>query len=336
MNKLEVILDNMRDGILLLDGGGIILQANKSFKKQFNRNGTTLDHGSNIFKAALAPEFKEFIKRHSGRLREEETELEMDDYNSIFKIAVVPVADGEKSNLLLIFRNITKQRQLEKIRRDFVANVSHELKTPITGIKLLSDAICQHDGFDDPNIKHFAGRLGKETGRLVQLVNDLLDLSKLETVKPVFEFFDLAGLVKELKVEFEVAAEEKDIEFNLDVDEGIPLFFGSPEQMELMVANLIENALRYTMPGGKVAINLYSNGSRFLFQIADTGIGIPAEDIGRVFERFYRVDKARSRKKGGTGLGLSIVKHVVQNHNGEISIDSRVGAGSKFAVSLPR
>ncbi len=335
MNNFEIILDNMRDGILLIDPRGSVLQINKSLKELLNKNGALIEIGDNIFDIDLDPELKSVIEETLESPKENDNEIWAAKYSSSLHLSVVPIKSTGQSNVLIIFRNTTKQRELENIRRDFVANVSHELKTPITGIKLLADAICQSDEVKDTEIAQFSKRLGKETGRLIQLVNDLLDLSKLEAVKPRFEYFDFAGLIKELGNEFESVAERKEIAFELSLDDTIPFCFGSPEQLELLVVNLFENAIHYTLPSGRVKAELTSKKTGVLFKVEDTGIGIPNKDISRIFERFYRVDKARSRKKGGTGLGLSIVKHVVQNHDGTINVQSSVGEGSTFAVDLP-
>ena len=335
MNNFEIILDNLRDGILLIDLQGSVLQINKSLKELLSKNGATIDIGDDISTIELDPELKSVIEETLSSPKEYDFEIWADEYSASLHLSVVPIKSTDQSNVLIIFRNTTKQRELENIRRDFVANVSHELKTPITGIKLLADAICQSDEVKDTEISQFSRQLGQETGRLVQLVNDLLDLSKLEAVKTSFEYFDFAGLIKELGNEFDAVAERKEIVFELAIDEDIPYYFGSPEQLELLVVNLFENAILYTLPSGRVRAELSSKNSGVLFKVEDTGIGIPKKDINRVFERFYRVDKARSRKKGGTGLGLSIVKHVVQNHYGIINVQSKVGVGSTFTVDLP-
>lgn len=323
----------MRDGILLLDSTGRILLANQALKEILSSTDGQISVGKNINDISPDSDIGNVIADALTNPEEREVELELADKGTAISISATPINDGGATNLLIIFKNITKQRELDNIRRDFVANVSHDLKTPITGIKLLADAIRQTA--DTEAIKNFAERLEKETSRLMQLVNDLLDLSKLETVDPKFGYFDLASLLEELATEFKSAAETKGIVLRVNIAERLPQYFGNPEQIELMVVNLLDNAVRYTATGGKINLKLSHRDKNFQFVIADTGIGIPKKDIGRIFERFYRVDKARSRKKGGTGLGLSIVKHVVQNHGGGIMVESRVGVGSKFIVNLP-
>lgn len=334
MSNFDLILNSMRDGILLLDGEGRILQVNQALREIFKPN-SRFKIGKNIAEASLEPDFYKIIDEALNTTADQEAELDLVQQAAVLRVNVAKIVDGDTFNLLIIVKNVTKQRKLDNIRRDFIANVSHELKTPITGIKLLADAINQSPDSDTKTIKHFAERLGKETGRLIQLVNDLLDLSKLETVEPKFEYFDLAGLLEELTTEFRASAENKSISLQIAAAPGLPQYLGSPEQLELMIVNLLENAIRYTVPPGDITVDLAFKDPVFKLTVTDSGIGIPRKDLGRIFERFYRVDKARSRKKGGTGLGLSIVKHVVQNHGGDIKVESQVGTGSKFIVNLP-
>ncbi len=333
MDNLKLIFNNLKDGILLIDKQGMILEANESAKILFNlpdkSNKITsffdLDIDSKI-KAAIR---EEIISPNNRML-----ELELSRDTAVLLLHLKPIY-GRDNSFLLSAKDITKQRELDTVRRDFIANVSHELKTPITGIKLLADAICQSPDSEIATTRRFAERLEKETSRLVQLVNDLLDLSKLESLEPKFEYFDLAGLLQELGDEFRQKAAAKDILLLINVDKKMPFFQGNPEQLELLIINLLDNAIRYTQPKGEIKLNLFFKKQKFIIEVADNGIGIPKKDIGRIFERFYRVDKARSRKKGGTGLGLAIVKHVVQNHHGSIKVDSQVKKGSKFTLSLP-
>lgn len=335
MKNIDSILDSMREGILLLDDKGKILKANQALKDVLKPTGSLIDIGKNICDVDIDTDFYTIIREALASPGEREVELELAEKPASLLVTFAPISTDSSFNILMIVKNITKQRELDNIRRDFIANVSHELKTPITGIKLLADAINQSPDSEIDVIKHFAQRLGKETGRLIQLVNDLLDLSKLETVEPKFEYFDLSGLLRELGEEFKLTAENKGISLQVFADSGLPQYLGNPEQMELMIVNLLDNAIRYTLANGSVDVRLVLQGKNFMLEIADSGIGIPKKDLARIFERFYRVDKARSRKKGGTGLGLSIVKHVVQNHRGDIKVESQTGSGSKFIVFLP-
>lgn len=333
MVNLNLILNSLKDGILLLDKKCAILQANDSAKNLFITQSEP-DKKITLFDLDIDGKIKEAVREAIVAPDNHMIELEINRAATMLLVDLKPI-NNHDNYFLLTIKDITKQRKLDTVRRDFIANVSHELKTPITGIKLLADAICQSPDSEIATTKHFTERLEKETSRLAQLVNDLLDLSKLESVEPKFEYFDLAGLLLELGDEFKQKAAAKNISLLVNADKTIPFFQGNPEQLELLIINLLDNAIRYTQPEGKIAINLFFKRQKFILEVEDNGIGIPKKDINRIFERFYRVDKARSRQKGGTGLGLSIVKHVVQNHHGSIKVDSQVKVGTKFTLSLP-
>jgi len=318
---------------MLIDKKGEIIAANESAKSLFNLPDKS-HKIINVFDLDIESKIKAAIQDKIVSADNRNLELELTRNTAVLLLHLKPIYD-HNNYFLLNAKDITKQRELDTVRRDFIANVSHELKTPVTGIKLLADAICQSPDGEIATTRRFAERLEKETSRLAQLVNDLLDLSKLESVEPKFEYFDLAGLLLELGEEFTQKASTKNITLLVSADKNIPFFQGNPEQLELLIINLIDNAIRYTQPKGKVEANLHMEQNSFILQVTDNGIGIPKKDINRIFERFYRVDKARSRKKGGTGLGLSIVKHVVHNHNGTIKVDSQVKKGSKFTLCLP-
>jgi len=333
MDNLNLIFNNLKDGIMLFDKQGLILEANASAKKLFNLPDGP-DKKISLFDLGIDDKIKAAIREEIIAPDNRMLELELTRDAAILLLHLKPIS-GYDNNFLLSAKDITKQRELDMVRRDFIANVSHELKTPITGIKLLADAISSNPVSEVATTKRFAERLEKETSRLVQLVNDLLDLSKLESVEPEFEYFDLAGLLRELGDEFKQKAAVKNISMLINVGKNIPFFQGNPEQLELLIVNLLDNAIRYSQVKGEIRLNLFFEKQNFILEVEDNGIGIPKKDINRVFERFYRVDKARSRKKGGTGLGLAIVKHVVQNHHGSIKVDSQVKKGSKFTLSLP-
>lgn len=245
--------------------------------------------------------------------------------------APVPMPGGE---VLLVLRDLTQAHRLDTIRRDFVANASHELKTPVASIQALAETMRDASAQDPASIPRFAEQLRTETDRLGRIVSDLLDLSRLEgaTLQPAAVRLD------------EVARDESDRLLERARDAGLDLLVtagapvtvrGSDRDLRLMVRNLLENAIQYTGPGGKVEVGTDSEDGQAIINVTDTGIGIPAREQGRVFERFYRVDRARSRETGGTGLGLSIVKHVAENHGGSVTVDSQLGRGSTFTVRLP-
>ena len=236
--------------------------------------------------------------------------------------------------VILIFDDSEAQR-LDAVRRDFVANISHELKTPIGGISILSEAIAE--GNDDPElVKNFSARLKIEAERLTHLVQEIIDLSRIQDQNTTLnsEYFSLNEVIEEAMYQSKVHAEKQQVQINF-VPEGEVEFFGDRKQILIAISNLVENAISYSPERTNVNIVLKQSENIAEIAISDQGVGIEEAELQRIFERFYRVDPARSRETGGTGLGLSIVKHVISNHGGEVQVWSVPGTGSTFTVLLP-
>jgi two-component system sensor histidine kinase SenX3 len=238
--------------------------------------------------------------------------------------------------VLVLLEDRTRERQVEAIRRDFVANVSHELKTPVGAIRLLSEAV--NEAADDPEaVQRFAGRMGMESQRLGRLVQQIIELSRLQDDDPLEELgsFDVDLILDRVIDENSTDAAAKDIHVARDGEKGLAVL-GNKEQVALAVGNLVSNAVSYSPEGSTVLIATRSEATTLEIAVTDQGIGIPAAEIDRIFERFYRVDPARHRSTGGTGLGLSIVKHIVASHGGDVRVWSVEGQGSTFTLTLPR
>jgi signal transduction histidine kinase len=237
---------------------------------------------------------------------------------------------------LLIIDDRTHERRVEELRRNFVVNASHELKTPVTGIQTLAEALQVTLRTDPARAPALVSQLGGEAERLVRLVNDLLDLRRLEERGPLESVpVDLAELVRRAVADAVPEAEQSQVDLSVDAPDRA-FVSGLPGDLELIVENLVANGIKYNRPGGSVAISLSpSGGMYYTLRVSDTGIGIPQPDLGRIFERFYRVDSARSRETGGTGLGLSIVRHATERHGGTIAVESLLGEGTTFTVTLP-
>jgi two-component system sensor histidine kinase SenX3 len=241
----------------------------------------------------------------------------------------------ENNNVMLLVEDRTEAKRLEDTRRDFVANISHELKTPIGAIGLLAEAL--QGATDDPvMVTKFAGNLYRESRRLGSLVQEIIQLSRLQSAElsKTGELVDLESTVHESVERNQVIAEAKNIAIEVDAPAGI-VVYGDHEMLTMAVKNLIENAILYSEPGSSVGIGLRSIEGVAEIAVTDHGVGIAPEDQERIFERFYRVDPSRSRETGGTGLGLSIVKHVASNHRGEVKLFSQLGLGSTFTLRLP-
>jgi signal transduction histidine kinase len=245
--------------------------------------------------------------------------------------AGTPLRDA--GGVLLVLRDVTAARRVEAMRRDFVADASHELKTPVAAIQVAAETL-ERALHDDPEAApRFAGQIRHESARLSRIVSDLLDLSRLESERPVFEPVRLDLLAREVVARVGDSAREAGV--TLEVAAGPVTVSGSTKDLALLVRNLLENAVQYTPRGGLVRLEVGSSNGRAVLSVEDTGIGIPSRDLPRIFERFYRVDRARSRATGGTGLGLSITRHVTEQHGGRIEAESELGRGSTFRVWLP-
>jgi len=248
-------------------------------------------------------------------------------------VRVTPIGD-EGIIAILIFDD-SEMRRLDSIRRDFVANISHELKTPIGALSILAEAVL--GAANDPEaITRFGTRMQTEASRLSNLVQEIIDLSRLQDGDPLKsgEVFDLAGAVKEAADQTMLSAESRTISVDLSLVENVEII-GKKDQLIMAIHNLIENAINYSPEGTRVAVVLRVADDLAEISVSDQGIGIPESALERIFERFYRVDAARSRATGGTGLGLSIVKHVATNHGGDVSVWSVEGAGSTFTMRFP-
>ncbi|MDY6055189.1 sensor histidine kinase [Micrococcus sp.] len=273
--------------------------------------------------------------RADGVILERRLELSRGPLGRSSIVVEVRVAPLDEEYILILADDRTDLTRTEAMRHDFVVNVSHELKTPVGAISLLSEAIADA-AEDEDAVRRFAGRLGVESTRLAALVQDIIEFSRLQAKDVVQEgrAVDLEALVVDAVDRLRLTAEARGIEIKVGGHVRNPVH-GDPDQLLTAVRNLVDNAVRYSPEGTTVGVGLASRDGLAQVTVTDQGMGIPPEEQERVFERFYRVDAARSRQTGGTGLGLSIVKHVVRNHGGEVTLWSEPGRGSTFTIRLP-
>jgi len=319
----DLILSAMEEGVLLVDASDEIGYANPAARRMLG--------GAPISTGGLRPyALRRLVgeARSDDSLREEEVETGIQ--TRMVRASALPV--GADGRVLLVLRDVTEARRVESMRRDFVANASHELKTPVASIQAVAETVGRALEEDPAAAGRFAAQLQQEAVRLSRIVSDLLDLSRLETERPEFEPVRFDLLVREEVDRHRDRAARAGIQLSVETQPATVL--GSSKDLSLLVGNLLDNAVRYTPPGGRVDVEVGVKEEGFL-EVRDTGIGIPARDLPRIFERFYRVDPARSRQTGGTGLGLSIAKHVVEQHGGRIAAKSDLGGGSTFRVILP-
>jgi two-component system phosphate regulon sensor histidine kinase PhoR len=248
-----------------------------------------------------------------------------------------PFPPGGPRKLLIVLHDTTTSARYEELRREFVANVSHELRTPLTLIRGYVETL-QDDRLADPaRAREFLSVIHRNTLLLSNVVENLLDLSRLESPEglPRRSRVDPGSLVRSVAELRRPAADQRRQSLEVEASQPLPAVLGDPDYLERAIANLLDNAIKYTPEGGRILVTAARRGSDILIEVKDTGIGIPEADLPRIFERFYRVDKSRSRAMGGTGLGLAIVKHVVQAHGGAVEVASEVGKGSTFRIVLP-
>jgi two-component system sensor histidine kinase SenX3 len=273
--------------------------------------------------------------RRDGQIRETEIVMQRSPGTPPRHVSA-RVAPLSSQLVLALVEDRTREHRVESIRRDFVANVSHELKTPVGAIRLLSDAVI--DAADDPEaVQRFAGRMHTESERLARLVQQIIELSRLQGDDPLDEpmAVDVDDILKRVLDENSTDANASGITLVRDGEEGL-VVLGSREQVAVAVGNLVANAVAYSPEGSTVVVSAKGGETTVDLSVTDQGIGIPAHEIDRIFERFYRVDPARHRSTGGTGLGLSIVKHVAASHGGDVRVWSVEGQGSTFTLTLPR
>jgi len=339
-NKLAAILAGINEGLLAVDGDERILMVN-GLAAELLRLDAQADQGRPLWECSRVAEACELLTEAIGenRFLRREIFLVNEERPRIIelKASPLPSEDGRPQGAVLVLNEVTELRQLEAIRRDFIANASHELKTPLTVIRGLAETLHDDPQMSPETRERFLEKLNKQVGRLSELVGDLLSLSRLEDDRAHFEMeaLDLAALAKECIADQQAAAEAKNIELAAELPQLALPVMGDRNALRQALDNLLDNALKYTPEGGKVTLRAEALEGQALVEMADSGIGIEPEDQVRIFERFYRVDKARSRELGGTGLGLSIVKHTVLSHGGEISVESEPGRGSRFRLRLP-
>ncbi|MBQ4544665.1 MAG: HAMP domain-containing protein [Oscillospiraceae bacterium] len=246
--------------------------------------------------------------------------------------------EAEDSGVIAIIHDFTAQQKLENSRREFVANVSHELRTPLTNVKSYTETLAESPDAPDEMKKQFFGVILNETDRMTRIVKDLLTLSRLDSAKMDWknETFSLKKSVENAYRAMEMEARRNGHKLTMSVDASLPSFFGDRERIEQVFINLLSNAVKYTPEGGRIDFSAENYDSFIKITVKDNGIGIPEKDMPRLFERFYRVDKARSREMGGTGLGLAIAKEIVEHHGGEIRLESKYGSGTTVSVILPK
>jgi len=325
-DELAAILASLTDPLVVIDQTDRILLFNRAFSSLCNCPDGL---GKNHWEAIREPGFQTLLRKAIQAGTNFEADVEIGDREYVGSVQFLPEQKGQ----VVLLRDITERKRLDRIKRDFVVNMSHELRTPLTAIKGFSETLAEE--IPDSG-REYIEIIQRNTDRMIHIVQDLMTLAELEETRliPEMASVDLPSLVRQIVPLFEKKAREKGLDFRLDIDKAIPSLRGDAFRLEQLLINLVDNAVRYT-DQGDIRMQITSGDGQVRIVITDTGIGIPADQQKRIFERFYVVDKSRSRQSGGTGLGLAIVKHIVRQHNGEIVLTSEPGAGSRFTVTLP-
>jgi two-component system, OmpR family, phosphate regulon sensor histidine kinase PhoR len=335
--RLDAILEGMGEGVMVTDADAVVTLVNPAFCALFGTNAGV--QGRQLLEISRHPDLYAACRSVLSERREQHQEITLAPGTST-RIHWVPlVQDGALRGAVAVFHDISALKRVEQIRRDFVANVSHELRTPVTVIKGYAETMRSGALADDPKrTAHFLEIIDNHAQRLSRLIADLLALSELESggsvMKP--EKVCLEDAVQQTLQLLEQKSEQLGVTVQILGTSGMPQVRADRARLDQVLMNLLDNALKYSTSGGTVTVSAVEEGGLVRIFVRDDGIGIPKKDLPRLFERFYRVDEARSRERGGTGLGLSIVKHIVQAHGGSVQVQSSPGAGSEFSFTLQK
>ncbi|MFQ5611809.1 MAG: ATP-binding protein [Anaerolineae bacterium] len=333
-SRLAAVLEHMADGVLITDGAGTVQLINPAAARLLGVPEA----------AALGRSFVEVVRDHQlvelwedccqGN-QEQVAAIELERLGLFLQVIITPLRNGEAPERFVILQDLTQIRRLETTRRDFVSNISHELRTPLASLKAVADTLRDGALDDPPAAQRFLDRIDVEVDALTQMVQELLELSRIESGLVPFRLLPtpVSEVVLPSAERLRPQAERAELEFTIELPPALPLILADAERVQQVVTNLVHNAIKFTPPGGVISVTATFDADEVVVSVADTGVGIPADDLPRIFERFYKADRARSG--GGTGLGLAIAKHIVQGHGGRIWVESVEGQGSAFYFSLP-
>ncbi|MFT7244157.1 MAG: two-component system phosphate regulon sensor histidine kinase PhoR [Candidatus Azotimanducaceae bacterium] len=335
-NQLEAILSGLDEGVVALDKDETIAHINRAALGLLGLSGDVV--GKKIWEAVRIPKVQSMLEGALNDSVDPDRTLEVNNHSLEVSILTMSSDTGSHEGVILVFQDMTERDRLDKIRSDFVANASHELKTPLAAIKGIIETIIDDEEMPKDIARKFFFRVLSQTNRLSKIVVDLMQLSKFDSYRDQRINRDRVELVSELQEvysAFYVTAEVKQVHLVLENSEDRMFVMGDSEALSQLISNLVENAIKYSPPDSTVVMRIEREKSFVVIRVKDDGIGISPAEQQRIFERFYRIDPARSRELGGTGLGLSIVKHIADVHEGSVEVTSQEGKGSMFTVRLP-
>jgi two-component system phosphate regulon sensor histidine kinase PhoR len=333
--KLRALSESSGAGIVMLDAQGRVVHTNATAERILGVDpGAVVGHA--LLQATLSRELQDFALQAIRDSRSDSQDFNFGADSRIFRASIYPFQTGlsGSAETMLVLVDVTELRRLETVRRDFVANVSHELRTPLASIRAMAETLEDGALHDEEVATRFLETIIREADRLTRIADDLLVLADAESKPPTKERFDLHPLLLDLTHRFEPQAQERAITLSLSSEPGL-FVLGTRDQLEQVFVNLLDNAIKYSLDKGVVEVSARRTPGSVCVDVKDSGIGIMQEHLSRIFERFYRVDKARSRESGGTGLGLAIAKNIVEAHGGQVAVSSEFNHGSTFAVTLP-
>lgn len=338
--QLTSVLKSISHGIIVIDIDGNIILINDEARRMIKSKCNGKEDGKNLKQVINVDDILRGVERYIGSKENHSNNITLDD-EIVYRIKIDPVYLQNSKNAIIgsiiNIEDITEIVKLENMRRDFVANVSHELKTPLTSINGFVETLIMNEDLPVNKRNRFLAIIQKESDRLKRLIEDILLLSSIESKNNlVMENIILYDVLKEVyeMINYIASSKKIDLQYNFEDKEVVAQAYG--DYLKQLLLNLIDNAIKYTPEGGRVTVNQFTKNDEIVIEVIDNGVGIPKEDQSKIFQRFYRVDKARSRSVGGTGLGLAITKHIVHSLKGSIGLESELGEGSKFIVKLPK
>ena len=333
---LNKLLKTMREGVIVIGEDTRIFASNKAAYEAFARQNGPLEN-KRLSEVIRDLHLHEAFRKALLEEKISDVGLELVGTDRKYDVRIAPIELDKKKGAIGIFYDISQIERLENVRQEFLSNISHELRTPLTSIMAFVETLEDGAIDDDENNLHFLGVIRRNAERMRHLINDILELSSIESGKIAIEpkKSNLSNLTEEVFMNLSNKAEEKQVTLINEVPKGT-IVFADAVRLEQMLTNLIDNAIKFNREGGTVTVSRVQNPEHDIISVTDTGEGISSEHLQRIFERFYRTDRARSREIGGTGLGLAIVKHLARLHSGEISVVSTLGKGSAFSIELPK
>ena len=334
-NKLEKLFEHMADGVMAFNRQGILIHGNSVCYEMLGNDKMGPNFEIIFERLHIEADFDKLLAGHHYESADEY--VIVDDKYLKMQFDAYLNAKGEPDGLVVVIQDVTKQQKLDQMRKEFVANVSHELRTPLTTVKIYTETLIDGAIDDRENAMHFLSVMEKEADRMTALVQDLLELSRIDNkqIQLKFVLIELKDIIDEVVEAQHIHIINKGHSISVKYDEHLSyLIKGDVFRIRQILHNILSNAIKYTVEEGKITVVMCKKDGKIEVTVQDTGIGIPEEDMNRIFERFYRVDKARSRKLGGTGLGLSIAKELMALHGGSIKIDSKVGQGTKVILTF--